>query len=146
MSRELMKAGRDAPVAVQDAPQAPALDQMALLMRGMADMIRTMGERMTSLEQQVRMLKTITPAQASAISAEIKRHTMELCERYQMPGCEKLVADAIRRAVKFDAGIRTMRELPSCEYDKIMLLISSWGSYKAIKAIKAKGDTKNGEQ
>ncbi len=43
------------------------LEDCAVVMRGMADMMRTTNERMGALEREVRMLTKVTPAQATAI-------------------------------------------------------------------------------
>ena len=67
----------DVPVTVQPEGQAIALPsdvsqaitQMAQIMQGMANMVRATNERMGMLEQQVRLLTKVTPAQASAIVA-----------------------------------------------------------------------------
>ena len=44
------------------------LEDCAVVMRGMADMMRTTNERMGALEREVRMLTKVTPAQATAIN------------------------------------------------------------------------------
>ena len=70
----------DVPATVQTDGQAIALPsdvsqaitQMAQIMQGMANMVRATNERMGMLEQQVRLLTKVTPAQASAISAAIR--------------------------------------------------------------------------
>lgn len=70
----------DVPATVQPEGQAIALPsdvsqaitQMAQIMQGMANMVRATNERMGMLEQQVRLLTKVTPAQASAISAAIR--------------------------------------------------------------------------
>lgn len=48
------------------------LEDCAVVMRGMADMMRTTNERMGALEREVRMLTKVTPAQATAINTAIR--------------------------------------------------------------------------
>ena len=47
------------------------LEDCAVVMRGMADMMRTTNERMGALEREVRMLTKVTPAQATAINLSL---------------------------------------------------------------------------
>ena len=108
----------------------------------MADMVRTTNERMTALEQQVRLLTKVTPAQATELNRAVRVRAAELCETYRIAGSEKSVANAIRRAVKLLTGVGSMRELPRCEYTVAMEQVRMWDDYKTMKAIK----NKRGEQ
>ena len=117
---------------------AQAFAQMAAAVVGMAEMVRAANDRMTGIETELRMLTKITPAQANAINAAIRDRAAELCGAHRAPGCEKAVANAIRRAVKLTTGISAVRELPRCEYSVAMEQVQLWDDYKAIKAIKKK--------
>lgn len=59
------------------------LEDCAVVMRGMADMMRTTNERMGALEREVRMLTKVTPAQATAINAAIRERAAALCLSYR---------------------------------------------------------------
>ena len=75
------------------------LEDCAVVMRGMADMMRTTNERMGALEREVRMLTKVTPAQATAINTAIRERAAALCLSYRATGCEKQAAAG--RMVRF---------------------------------------------
>ena len=114
---------------------AQALDQMALAMRGMADMMRSTNERMGELEKQVRLLTKVTPLQAGEVCAAIRKRAAELCATYGMTGAEMSVGNAIRRDVRLTQGVSNMRELPRCEYAVVMRQVGMWDDYLVVKAI-----------
>ena len=116
-----------------------ALRQSQQLLAGMADMIRLTNERMAALEQQVRMLEKVTPAQAAALNTAIRERAAAACREYRMTGLEKPVAAAIRKAVRLATGARSAREIARCDYQPVRDLIGTWDEYKTMKAIKAKG-------
>lgn len=135
--QEIVRQESQAPALPADVAQA--FGQMAQAMRGMADMVRATNERMTALEQQVRLLTKVTPAQANEVNAAIRERARELCESYRAQGSEKAVAAAIRRDVRLMQGVQSVRELPRCEYAVALHQARIWDDYKAMKAIKAKG-------
>ena len=112
--------------------------QMAGAMSTMADMLRATNESMEQLRRQVRLLEKVTPAQCSAINAAIRERAATLCVDYRLPGQEKAVAAAIRKAIKLQFGAATVRELPRCDYDVAQEQVGMWEDYKAIKAIKGR--------
>ncbi len=115
------------------------LANMAQIMKGMADMVRTTNERMGALEEQVRLLTKVTPAQANSISATIRERAREACQEYHALGCEKSVANAIRKELRLTLGIQNVREIPRCDYEVAMQAVEMWDDYKVMKAIRAKG-------
>lgn len=125
------------PVA-QSPDVAQAFNQIAQALRGMADMVRATNERMTTLEQQVRLLTKVTPAQAAEINAAVRARAAELCEAYRMVGREKTVANAIRRTIKLITGVTSVRELPRCEYMVALQQVRMWDDRRTMKAIKTK--------
>jgi hypothetical protein len=135
---EIVQQGNQRPAALPpDIGQA--FTQMVQAVRGLADMMRATNERMTSLEQQVRLLTKVTPMQAGEINAAIRERAVELCDSYHAPGCEKAVMAAIRRAVRLMQGVQNVRDLPRCEYAVALQQARLWDDYKTMKAIKAKG-------
>lgn len=121
------------------APQvAEAINQIAAAMHGLADMMRATNERMTSLDNRVRLLEKVTGMQLNEINATIRARAAELCEMYRIAGQEKPVANAIRRAVRLTTGVQSLRELPRCEYTVVLKQVQMWDDYKAMKAIKGK--------
>lgn len=120
------------------AQTAQAVAQMAQAMRGMADMVRATNERMAALEQQVRLLTKVTPAQASEINARIRTRAAELCESYHCIGSEKAAVAAIRRDMKLTQGVQSMRDLPRCEYKVALHQVALWDDYKIMKGIARK--------
>lgn len=139
---ELMQRTEQAPALPAEVAQA--VTQMAQAMRGMADMVRATNERMTALEQQVRLLTKVTPAQAAEINAAIRARAAELCQSYRCAGCEKAAANAIRRAVRLMQGVQSVRELPRCEYSVALQQARIWDDYKAMRAMKARSTTPQG--
>lgn len=142
-----MSGAEETRLAVMDGAQTPArledltqlFGQLAQTMQGMATMIRTTNERMAALEQSVRLLTKVTPAQASAINAAIRDRARELCAEYRAPGCEAAVGNAIRRELKLTMGIQSVRDVPRCEYSVAVQTAKLWDDYKSMKAIKARG-------
>ena len=117
-----------------------AVIQTQQAMGSMAGTMRKMMEEMSGLRREVRLLTKVTPAQANAINTAIRDRASTLCCEYRAPGCEKNVANAIRRAVKLTTGISNVRELPRCEFSIAMQQIAMWDDYKQMKAIKAKAN------
>lgn len=115
------------------------LEDCAVVMRGMADMMRTTNERMGALEREVRMLTKVTPAQATAINTAIRERAAALCLSYRAIGCEKQAAAAIRKAIRQTMGAQAVRELPRCQYEIVMKQVAMWDDYKTMKRIKNKG-------
>lgn len=140
---EIVKAGESSPTLSTEMQQA--LAPVVEVMRGMADMVRATNERMAALEQQVRLLTKVTPAQASAINEAIRSRAAELCAQYRAEGCEKATANAIRRAVRLITGVTSVRELPRCEYSVALEQARMWDDYKAMKAIKARSTASQGD-
>ncbi len=114
------------------------LEDCAVVMRGMADMLRTTNERMGALEHEVRMLTKVTPAQATAINAAIRERAGTLCIAYRASGCEKQAAAAIRKAIRQTMGAQAVRELPRCQYELVLKQVAMWDDYKTMKLIRSK--------
>lgn len=137
-------------IAVPEAAQAPArtdetaqlFAQLAQTMQSMATMIRATNERMAALEQSVRLLNKVTPAQASAINAAIRDRARELCAEYRAPGCETAVGNAIRKELKLTMGVQSVRDVARCEYAVAVETARLWDDYRVMKAVKARGREK----
>lgn len=117
------------------------LEECAVVMRGMADMLRATNERMGALEREVRMLTKVTPTQVTAINAAIRERATTLCSSYRVTGCEKQVTACIRKVIRQTMGIQAMRELSRCQYDIVMKQVAMWDDYKTMKDIKRKKET-----
>lgn len=137
-------------IAVPEAAQAPArtdetaqlFAQLAQTMQSMATMIRATNERMAALEQSVRLLNKVTPAQAGAINAAIRERAAELCAEYRAAGCETAVGNAIRKELKLTMGVQSVRDVARCEYAVAVETARLWDDYRIMKAVKARGRTK----
>lgn len=137
-------------IAVPEPAQAPTrmdevtqlFAQVAQTMQSMATMIRATNERMAALEQSVRLLNKVTPAQASAINAAIRERAAELCAEYRAAGCETAVGNAIRKELKLTMGVQSVRDVARCEYAVAVQTVRLWDDYKIMKAVKARGRTK----
>lgn len=118
---------------------------MADAMRDVANMVRATNERMTALEKEVRLLTKVTGAQASEIGKAIRERAAALCtERKLPPEADKPIAAAIRREIRLTTGVEAVRDIPRCEYQVILRRVQLWDDYKAIKAIRAKVEARNG--
>jgi len=87
----------------------------------------------------VRLLTKVTPAQAREINAAIRARAAELCATYRAPGCEKAVANAIRREMRLTQGVQSVRELARCEYPVASQQARLWDDRITMKATRAKG-------
>lgn len=137
-------------IAVPEPAQSPArtdetaqlFAQVAQTMQSMATMIRATNERMAALEQSVRLLNKVTPAQAGAINAAIRERAAELCAEYRAAGCETAVGNAIRKELRLTMGVQSVRDVARCEYAVAVETVRLWDDYKVMKAVKARGRTK----
>ena len=125
--------------AISVARTGEMLGQMCELMRGMAETIRATNERMDRLEHQIAMLTPVTAAQSKAISDAMKQRAIELATQYGLPDAAvRDIVTAIRRAVKLDAGVRSVNELARTLYGVYMEQIGYWDDFGAMKTIRAK--------
>ena len=120
--------------------------QMAILLRGMADMLRMTHERMAALEQAVRQLEKVTPQQAAQLNRMIRVRALDLCEDYRIRGRQREVAAQIRKALRTATGARSTRETARCDYPAAAELIRTWDDYPTMKAIRAKGGRTSGPE
>lgn len=120
--------------------------QMAILLRGMADMLRMTHERMAALEQAVRQLEKVTPQQAAQLNRMIRVRALDLCEDYRIRGRQREVAAQIRKALRTATGARSTRETARCDYPAAAELIRTWDDYPTMKAIRAKGGRTSGTE
>lgn len=111
-------------------------------MQDMAMLLRSMGEEISDLRRQVRLLEKVTPSQASAINRAIRERAARLCQDYRAPGGEKAVGAAIRKAIKVTFGASTVRELPRCDFEVALEQVRIWDDYKAMMAIRRKNNGK----
>ena len=112
------------------------MQQMADAMQAMAGMLRATTDAMEQLRHQVRLLEKATPAQAAAMNAAIRQRAKKLCADYRMPGQEKAVAAAIRKAVRMQFGASAMRDLPRCDVEAARMQVDMWDDYAVVKAIR----------
>ena len=125
--------------AAAAAELAETMDEARQLLAGMADMIRTTNERMAALEQAVRTLEKVTPAQASAVNRAVRERAKAVCAEYLAEGSEREAAAAIRRSVRESTGARSAREIPRVDYPAVMDQVRTWDEYRVMKAIRKKG-------
>lgn len=122
-------------------PEAREMLQKTLrLMEGMADMVRLTCERMTELEQRLRVLEKVTPAQAAELNRAIRERAEAVCDEYLASGSEKEAAAAIRKSVRLLTGVRSAREIPRCEFETVLSAVRGWDEYKTMTAIKRRAE------
>lgn len=114
------------------------LGELGIMMQGMADMMRLTNERMTALEQQVKQLEKVTPAQMRDMQETIREKAAQVCREYRMAGGESKVAAAIRKRVRLITGAGSMREVPRCDYETVLGAVACWEEVKTIRAIRVK--------
>ena len=112
------------------------MEDLRQTLGALANMVRTTNERMGALEEQVRLLTKVTPAQARAIHEAVRDRAAQQCQMWRIPGQEKAVANAIRKAVRLHTGISSMKELPRCDYQVVMRQIQMWDDYQVMKTLK----------
>ena len=112
------------------------MEDLRQTLGALANMIRTTNERMGALEEQVRRLTKVTPAQARAIHEAVRDRAAQQCQMWRIPGQEKACANAIRKEVRLATGVSSMKELPRCDYPVVMRQIQLWDDYKVMKALK----------
>lgn len=126
-----------------DENQMVPMSQVMDALTGMAMLLRNTNERMAALEQEVKKLTKVTPAQANDVNDKMRKRAMELCRQHRIIGSEKAVTGAIRKDVKRLMGIGTARELPRGDYQATLSLIENWDDFDVILRLK-KEARKNG--
>lgn len=104
--------------------------------RDIANLLRITNERIKALEDEVKRLTKVTPAQASALNRLIREHAALICEKHRATGCEKMIGTAIRKAIKNTCGISSIRELPRCDYSVAIRQVEIWDDYRQVLEIK----------
>ena len=107
-------------------------EQMAL----MAEALRATHERMAALENEVRRLKPVTPAQATELGKAIRARAAEMCRLHRAEGRETAAAAAIRKAVKVTCGAQSLREIARCDYEVALRVIGMWDDYQVMRKIR----------
>lgn len=133
---EMVTMHRDGGMVMVPAEVALEMRQMREALQAMAGLLRTTNETMAQLQRQVRLLEKVTPAQASALNKAIRERAAELCAIYMVPGNDKAIAAAIRKAVKLRFGANAAKELPRCEYEVAMAQVNGWEDYQVMKGIR----------
>lgn len=119
-----------------DENQMVPMSQVMDALTGMAMLLRNTNERMAALEQEVKRLTKVTPAQANDINDRMRKRASALCRQHRISGSEKAVTGAIRKDVKRLMGIGTARELPRGDYQEVLRLIEGWDDFDVILKIK----------
>lgn len=105
--------------------------------QSMAVSMQRMMEEMQLLRRSVQQLTKVTPAQATELNRLMKETAQALSDRYRVQAVDKVTA-LIRKDVRLRAGIKSMREMPRCEYEAFCSYIALWDDYKKIKALRDK--------
>lgn len=139
MSAEKMMRPRDAQNLPAFTPEQVGglMLQQQQLMQSMADAMAAMYKRIDQMERQIRQLTPITGAQERALGDKVKQRAHELQEQYKLPAkAATLIANAIRKDIKLEGGVRALRELPRVEYPVYVDRIALWDDYGAMRAIR----------
>ena len=111
--------------------------QQQQLMQSMANALAAMNQRIDQMERQIRQLTPITGAQERALGDKVKQRAQELQEQYKLPAkAATLIANAIRKDIKLEGGVRALRELPRVEYPVYVDRIALWDDYGTMRAIR----------
>ena len=137
MTGKMMKPAENNSLPVPTIEQMGSLIVQQQLMQSMANALAAMNQRMGQLERQLRQLTPITGAQEKALGDKIKLRAQELQKSYNLPmKAASMIAQAIRKDIKLEGGVRAIRELPRVEYTVYVDRIALWDDYAAMKAIK----------
>lgn len=141
MSGEMMEPkGKQEITEISAEQVAGILFHVEQLMQGMAGALSAMDRRMQQLERQIQMLTPITGAQEKAIGAQIKQRAEELRKQYKLDASALApIANAIRKDLKLSGGVNAIRELPRVEYSVYIERIVLWDDFRAMRAIRKKG-------
>lgn len=131
------------PQGAQDL-QAMTRDELCTLVGALVDnqqhmavSMQRMTEEMQLLRRSVQQLTKVTPSQATELNRLMRETAQALSDRYRVQAVDKVVA-LIRRDVRLRAGIKSMRDLPRCEYEAFCSYIALWDDYKKIRALREK--------
>ena len=128
------------------AVQTEMMQSLVQLMRSMSDMVaatnasmEAIQHRLDAMERRQQLMERVTPGQAKAINAALKKQAQLMCALYGLPeAAEKKLVAVIRTDLCNSAGVRTVRDLPACDYDVHLEQIELWEQYEKIQLIKAK--------
>ncbi len=131
------------PQGAQDL-QAMTRDELCTLVGALVDnqqhmavSMQRMTEEMQLLRRSVQQLTKVTPSQATELNRLMRETAQALSDRYRVQAVDK-VAALIRKDVRLRAGIKSMRDLPRCEYEAFCSYIALWDDYKKIRALREK--------
>lgn len=113
-----------------------AFVQMGNMMQAMSETIAKQNDRLASMERKISALEKVTPAQAGELGRRITARADELAESYRISGGEKQLAAAIRRAVKVETGVSSLKSISRCDWKIVLELIGSWDDYSVVREIK----------
>lgn len=101
------------------------------------DVLYGMSVRMDAMERMLAQMVPITAAQARALGDAIRARAAQLAGDYGItaPGARRSIGAAIRRAVRQDAGIERIEEMPRTLYDVYVEFIAMWDDYDEMCAI-----------
>ena len=128
MSAEIMR--RQPSTELAEATRA--MEDMREGMLQMAMLLRQTNERMRLLEESVRELTKITPAQAREINGVIRDRAAELCAVYYCRAHEEKVREAIRKAIRHTCGSLSVRDLRRCDYEVALKQAKIWEGYSFL--------------
>lgn len=134
MSNEIIPIRQDMEMSMPEM-----MANMMGLMSAMAEMMQATNRRMATLEEEVRRLNKVTPAQARAINAAIRNRSEAVCAMHRATGCEKEAAAAIRKALRISCGIRSVRDLPRCDFDLANRTVEMWDDYAFMRGLARRG-------
>lgn len=115
---------------------ATVVEQQNKMLAVMAEMIRSNNERMAKLEAELRMLVKVTPSQLSALTKALKARAADVCRMHRCVGKEKAAGNAIRHDLRQLTGVRSMRDLPRCDYENAMKAIEMWDDFVVMTRIR----------
>lgn len=113
--------------------------------RGMAALQQQMADELQKMRRSIQQLTKVTPAQATQLNRLMRDTAQALVVRYRLqdiPNAVTLMANCIRRDVRFRAGIQSMRDLPRCEAEAYINYISLWDNYKVVKTLRSRAEKK----
>lgn len=114
------------------------MTNMMGMMSAMAEMMQATNRRMATLEEEVRRMNKVTPAQAKAINAAIHSRAETVCAMHRAIGCEKEAAVAIRKALRISCGVTSVRDLPRADFQLAISTLEMWDDYGIMRSLAKK--------
>lgn len=128
-----------ADVAVLMQHQTRMMGQMQQFMQSAAVSMQATNERVARLEKNFDLMAILTTPQMTQLKQAIRARAANVAEEWGLPAAfAQNIAAAIRKEIKATGGVRSLQELPRCEYQVYMEQVKMWDDFHTINQLKEK--------